>query len=204
LLRVSREALELRGTVVFAERVVPLKVFWALLAAVVLAVGAVAFVVGAFIVRPVETVRVEVPAPGVGFPPQPVETLPKPDGPPPSNEARAREDVIEAFTVVSAGSSTDEERLARVDDSEGLAELRRQVLVNFPQAPLDEISVRVEEVRFLNQRTAAVRYAIVLPGYSIPEFPNRIGRAVLVGDTWKVTRQTVCADLLLGGVTCPR
>lgn len=194
------KALEDWTAVVLAEGVVPLKVFWALLAAVVLAVGAVAFVVGAYIVKPQETVQLEIPATGVAFPP----TLPEPDGPPPAEEARAREDVIAAFTVTSAGTSTDEERLARVDDSEGLAELRRQVLVHFPQAPLDQISARVEEVRFLNRRTAAVRYAIVLPGYSIPEFPNRIGRAVLVGDTWKVTRETVCADLLLGGVTCPR
>jgi hypothetical protein len=181
---------------------VPLKVFWALLAAVVLAVGAVAFLVGAFIVNPRETVRVEVPATGVVSPPGPAP-LPKPDGPPPANKDRAREEVVEAFTVAYAGSGTGEERLSRIDDSEGLEELRRQVLVQFPQTPLDELTVRVEEVRFLNRRAAAVRYAIVLPGYSIPEFPNRTGRAVLVGDTWKVTRETLCTDLLLGGVTCP-
>jgi hypothetical protein len=42
-----------------------------------------------------------------------------------------------------------------------------------------------------------------LLGYSIPEMPNRIGRVVLVDHTWKVTRDTACADLALGGVTCP-
>jgi hypothetical protein len=48
-----------------------------------------------------------------------------------------------------------------------------------------------------------VRYTSVLPGYSIPEIPNRIGRVVLVDGTWKVTRETACSDLALGGVICP-
>jgi hypothetical protein len=186
------------------EGTVPLKVFWTLLAAVVLGVGAVAFVVGAFLVNPRETVRVEVPATGVLYPPEHAAPLPKPDGPPPADEDRARDEVTEAFEVAYAGAGTAEERLSRIDDSEGLEELRQQVLVDFPLTPLDELSARVEKVRFLNRKTAAVRYTIVLPGYSIPEFPNRIGRAVLVGRTWKVTRQTLCNDLTLGGVSCPR
>lgn len=188
-----------------AGETIPLKVFWALLGAVVLAVGAVAFVVGAFIVNPSETVRVEVPSTGAFYPSEEqVAPLPKPDGPPPSDEDRARDKVTEAFEVAYAGAGTGEERLSRIDDSEGLEELRQQVLVHFPLTPLDDLRVRVERVRFLNRKTAAVRYTIVLPGYSIPEFPNRIGHAVLVRNTWKVTRQTVCNDLTLGSVSCPR
>jgi hypothetical protein len=183
---------------------VPLKVVWALLAAVVLAVGTVAFLVGAFLVNPRETVRVEVPATDALFAPEQVAPLPTADGPPPADEDRARDEVTEAFEMAYAGAGTSEDRLSRIDDSEGMEELRRQVLVSFPLTPLDELSVRVQEVRFLNRGTAAVRYTIVLPGYSIPEFPDRIGQAVLVGDTWKVTRQTVCNDLTLGSVSCPR
>jgi hypothetical protein len=184
---------------------VPLKVVWALLAAVVLAVGVVAFVVGAFVVNSRETVRVEVPATGVVYPPpEQVAPLPEPEGPPPADEDRAREEVTEAFEVAYAGASTGEERLSRIEDSAGLEELRQQVLVSFPLTPLDDLRVRVEEVRFLNRKMAAVRYTIVLPGYSIPEFPNRIGQAVLVDRTWKVTRQTLCNDLTLGSVSCPR
>jgi hypothetical protein len=178
---------------------------WALLAASVVAVGAVAFIVGAFVVNARETVRevIQVPPTGLVYPGLPPE-LPKPDGPPPADKARARTQVIQAFTVVIGGASTPDERLSRIDDSEGLEGLRQEVLVHFPQVPLNEISARVDEVRFLNRTTAAVRYTIVLPGYSIPEFPNRIGRAVLVRRTWKVTRGTVCNDLALGGVACPR
>jgi hypothetical protein len=184
----------------------PSKAFWVFLAAVVVAVSALAFIVGAFVVNSPETVRevVRVPRSGatltyLGGPPQ----LPKPDGPPPRDKAKARERVIQAVEVASAGSSTDQGRLSRIQDSEGQVELRQEVLVHFPLVPLDKITAQVDEVRFLNRTTAAVRYTIVLPGYSIPEMPNRIGRVVLVDHTWKVTRDTACADLALGGVTCP-
>lgn len=185
------------------------KAFWALLAAFVVAVGAVAFLVGAFVVNSPETVREVVQVPQV--PPSgaaltylggPLE-LPKPDGPPPRDKAKAREQVVQAVEVASAGGSSKEERLARIDDSEGQVELRQEILVHFPSVPLDKVTARVDEVRFLNRTTAAVRYTIVVPGYSIPEFPNRIGRVVLVDQTWKVTRDTACDDLALGGVTCP-
>ena len=189
-----------------AGETLPSKAFWVFFGAVVVAVGAVAFIVGAFVVNSPETVRevVRVPPSGaaltyVGGPPE----LPKPDGPPPRDKSRAREQVIKAVEVASAGASTPEERLSRIQDSEGQVELRQEVLVHFPLVPLDTITARVEEVRFLNRTTAAVRYTIVLPGYSISEMPDRIGRVVLVDHTWKVTRDTACKDLALGGVTCP-
>jgi hypothetical protein len=187
-------------------RTLPNNAFWVFFGAVVVAVGAVAFILGAFVVNSPETVRevVRLPPSGVdltylGGPPQ----LPKPDGPPPRDKSKAREQVIKAVEIASAGASTPEERLSRIQDSEGQVELRQEVLVHFPLVPLDKITARVDEVRFLNRTTAAVRYTIVLPGYSIPEMPNRIGRVVFVNHTWKVTRDTACADLALGGVTCP-
>jgi hypothetical protein len=57
-------------------------------------------------------------------------------------------------------------------------------------------------VRFLSPTEAAVRYAILLPDYSVPEFPNRIGRVVLIDGVWRITRDTLCADLALGGGDC--
>jgi hypothetical protein len=188
-----------------AEGVSPPKLFWALLATSVVAAGAVAFIVGAFVVNSRETVRevVLVPQSGVLLPAAAPPQLPEPDGPPPRDEARAREQVIEAVEVASAGASTAEERLASIEDSDGQDELRQEILVHFPDLPIDQITARVEKVRFLNRTTAAVRYTIVLPGYSIPEIPDRIARVVLVDDTWKVTRASACSDLALGGVTCP-
>jgi hypothetical protein len=185
----------------------PTRIVWVLLGSSVLAAGTLGFVIGAFVVGTSETVRELVPAPqtipkGVALtfvgP-----TLPKPDGPPPRDEARAREQVVRAIEVASAGSSTDEERLASIQDSEGQVQLRQEILVHFPTVPLDKITARVDEVRFINPTTAAVRYTILIPGYSIPEFPNRIGQVVLADGSWKVTRATACADLSLGSVNCP-
>lgn len=179
-----------------------------MLGSCILAAGTLGFVIGAFVVGSNETVRELLPAPQTGIAPGVALTyvtpsLPQPDGPPPRDKASAREQVIRAIEVATAGSSTDEERLASIHDSEGQVELRNEILLHFPQVPLDRITARVDEVRFLNPTTAAVRYTILLPGYSIPEMPNRIGRVVRVDDTWKVTRDTACADLALGGVACP-
>jgi hypothetical protein len=187
----------------------PTRVVWVMVGSCVLAAGTLGFVIGAFVVGSNETVRELLPPPQTGiFPddvalPYAAPRLPKPDGPPPRDEAQARNEVIRAIEVATAGSSTDAERLASIQDSEGQVELRQEVLVHFPQVPLDSITARVEEVRFLNRTTAAVRYTILIPGYSIPEFPDRIGRVVLDDGTWKATRETACADLALGGVTCP-
>jgi hypothetical protein len=180
----------------------PTRVVWVMVASCVLAAGTLGFVIGAFVVGTNETVRELLPPPQTGIVPNAL-TLPKPDGPPPRDEARAREEVIRAIEVATAGSSTDEQRLASIQDSEGQVELRQEILLHFPQVPLESITARVDEVRFLNRTTAAVRYTILLPGYSIPSFPNRIGRVVLDDGTWKATRGTACADLALGGVTCP-
>src|SRR5262249_20682575 len=166
------------------------------------------FVIGAFVVGSNETVRELIPAPQTGVVPGGVlsavaPTLPKPDGPPRRDEAAARTQVRRAIEVATAGSSTDAERLASIQDSEGQVELRQEILVHFPQVPLDKITARVDEGQFLNPTTAGVRYTILLPGYYIPEMANRIGRVVLDHGTWKATRETACADLALGGVTCP-
>src|SRR5438105_1684107 len=124
----------------------PSKAFWAVFAAVVVAVGAVAFIVGAFVVNAPETVREVVRVPPsaavltLGGPPQ----LPNPDGPPPRDKSKAREQVIQAVEVASAGASTKEERLSRIVDSEGQEELRQEVLVHFPLVPLDKITARVD------------------------------------------------------------
>jgi hypothetical protein len=187
----------------------PTRVVWVMVASCVLAAGTLGFIIGAFVVGSNETVRELLPSPQTGIVPNGVTltsvapTIPKPDGPPPRDEAQARKEVVRAIEVASAGSSTDEQRLASIQDSEGQVELRQEVLLHFPQVPLDKITARVDEIRFLNRETAAVRYTILLPGYSIPEFPDRIGRVVLDDGTWKVTRETACADLALGGVTCP-
>lgn len=129
-------------------------------------------------------------------------SLPEPNGPPPADEAAASAAIAEAFAIVYADERTQEERFARIDDPAGVAEATEEVAANFPGALDSDNSVRIEELRFLNATEAAVRYTIVLPGYTTPEFPNRIGGAVLVDGVWKVTHETICHDLALGSGGC--
>jgi hypothetical protein len=177
---------------------VPLKVVWVLLAAVVLAVGAVAFVVSAVLLNPRETLRVEVPAPGVPVPTEPRPTLP-PAGKPPANEDAAREAITDAFQRVYAPSSTVEAAGPYIDDPHDLQQPIDQTNLKFPDARATQ-SIATREIRFTSPTKAAVLY-----DYSTSAgFPNRIGHAVLDGSRWKVTRATVCNDFeQLAGVRCP-
>jgi hypothetical protein len=130
-------------------------------------------------------------------PPPPTE----PNGPPPENAEDARQAVIDAYTAVYSAATPDEDRAANVDDPAGIAEGFAEARTNF-QAALDVVSVRIDEVIFINPSEATVRYDIVLPGYSIPEFPDLLGGAVMVEGRWKVTRTNVCDDLALAAVRC--
>ena len=169
-----------------------------LLAAVVLAVGAVAFVVSACLLNPLETVRVEVPTPGVPVPTEPRPTLP-PAGKPPANEDVAREAITDAFQRVYAPSSTVEAAGPYIDDPHDLQQAIDQTNLKFPDARATQ-SIATRWIRFTSPTKAAVLY-----DYSTSAgFPNRIGHAVLVRSRWKVTRATVCNDFeQLAGVRCP-
>lgn len=127
--------------------------------------------------------------------------LPEADGPPPDDEEEAQRGIIEAYTEVYAANTTDDALATYVDDPRGVAAAFAAGRGNVPAA-FDVLSVLVQEVKFLNSTSAAVRYDILLPGYAIAEFPDRIGRAVLVDGDWTVARETICADLQLAGATC--
>jgi hypothetical protein len=177
---------------------VPLKVVWALLAAVVVAVGAVAFLVGAFLVNSPETVRVEVPASA-----HPVQTVPRlalpPAGNPPANEGAARDAITDAFQRVYAPSSTVGGAGPYIDDPHALQQAIDETNLKFPDARAIQ-SIEVREIRFTSPTRAAVLYDYS----SLGRFPNRIGHAVRVGSQWKVTRATVCNDFSeLASVQCP-
>ncbi len=58
----------------------------------------------------------------------------------------------------------------------------------------------VEQVVFTSPTSAAVRFSILVQGH--PVASNLVGSAVLDSGTWKLTRQTACADYSLGGAHC--
>jgi hypothetical protein len=66
---------------------------------------------------------------------------------------------------------------------------------------LAQYSGRVESVTMIDADHASVVYTILHGGQLA--FPNRTGTAVRVNGEWKVSTDTVCAMLSLGGIACP-
>jgi hypothetical protein len=132
----------------------------------------------------------------------PPPTLPAP-GEQPADPGAARAAVTDAFTTAYAGGvGSDDAKRAAVQDGDALAETMDAARSGgFAQQVKDAHAV-VTEVVFTSPTEAAVRYDIKIENYT--NFDGRIGKAVLVDGRWKVARVTVCADLSLAGVTCPK
>lgn len=134
----------------------------------------------------------------VGLTPMP-SGLPDATGAPPVDEPAARQAVIAAYEgTYSAGGDTD----AALTHVEGgnTEEVRSAQRTSGARAMQyrGRITGRVDEVKFLNEREAAVRYSLILDGRQ-PLVGNSIGRAVLVDGEWKVARSTYCELLAAGG-----
>jgi hypothetical protein len=119
-----------------------------------------------------------------------------------SDEQAARRAIIQAFvdwgsvgTVAQA-----EAKFGLIDDTRGIRQAAEQAVRNYPYEVSHDV-YRVSEVGFVNAATALVVYDIVIDG--VPRFTGRVGHAVLVDGTWKITRATVCNDLALAGASCP-
>jgi hypothetical protein len=60
---------------------------------------------------------------------------------------------------------------------------------------------RVGAIRLVSDHEATFDYDVLNAGNVV--IPGQHGRAVLVDGRWEVTRDTVCALLEQGGITCP-
>jgi hypothetical protein len=125
--------------------------------------------------------------------------LSPPFGPPPTDEAGARAAVTTAATAWSEAVSAGGARFDLVDDPHALDVALSEARRNFPRE-LTESTLQVSEVQFLDATHAQFTYNLMVPGRT---FADRIGQAVLIDGTWKLTRESICNDLLLASVTCP-
>jgi hypothetical protein len=125
--------------------------------------------------------------------------LPAP-GPQPANATQATAGVITAFTTAYNGNTTGTARASAIQDNTGIAALLDQVARGPYAASVKISSARVTQVVFTSPTEAAVRFDILL-GAQV-DFANEIGHAVLANGTWKVTRTTVCADLVKANAPC--
>jgi hypothetical protein len=115
-------------------------------------------------------------------------------GPPPANEAAARQIVTETFVSANDADTPLRRRIGYVDNPKGLEDAYEAASRSFPEA-LANYTVEVRDVSFTNKNEAIVVYDLLAPGAPVTEFPNRRGEVVRIDGEWKVTRATVCGIL---------
>jgi hypothetical protein len=115
-----------------------------------------------------------------------------PSGPPPEDEERAGIDVGAVFQAIGQ-LSDDASTLVNVEGGENLGPCDAEVRKRFPTSG-DKIVI--DKIKFLNSSEAVVWFRSAY-------FPTRQGRAVLVGERWKVSRPTYCGLVAMAGLTCP-
>jgi hypothetical protein len=137
------------------------------------------------------------PSPTVGSSPPP--PLPPAGQQQPSDGAAARDAVIATVQEVYTGSTPTDTRLGLIEDGEGLKAVLDES--NARNATLIEtMTVEVDDVVFTDATHAAVTYRLNVGGNWQP---TQLADVILDGDTWKVSRETTCANLQGAGFTCP-
>jgi hypothetical protein len=118
----------------------------------------------------------------------------------PANDVVARSSVIHAYQTVYDGSAPTDTRLAFIDDPTGVSAAFQMAASGRLATQASAIKARIDSVTFDSAVEASVRYAILVNG--IPQFDHRVGTARFDNGLWKVTRATVCGDLLEAGAPC--
>jgi ClpX C4-type zinc finger len=91
------------------------------------------------------------------------------------------------------------ERCAAIAGGANLATAMHELNDRYPASDVD---VAVDYVRFLSDDEAEVHFVLHLSQFG-PSGLARTGHAVLVGDDWKVARDTWCDLARMAGVVCP-
>jgi hypothetical protein len=128
-------------------------------------------------------------------------------GPPPEDEVAASAAISQAYADMG---EVDEESgtIPSVEGSAGLAVCRGQAIEvarsRFRgEVPDVTVVFTVNAVRFVNDHEAVVTYTAQITGSLNITLGDRPGRALLVDGEWKVTRETFCEWMSVGGVECP-
>ncbi len=118
----------------------------------------------------------------------------------PDSPEEARAGVLHAFDVAYDGAKPIEERLSFVEDPIGVGDAIAATANGPYAAQAARSRVRVDDVNFTSGVQASVRYVVVSGGEA--QLDRRVGIARSVAGTWKVTRETICADLDAAGASC--
>jgi hypothetical protein len=130
------------------------------------------------------------------------KNLPPPGAEQPADPSAARAEIERLFGVRFA-DRTDEERLANLDDPTGMLEVYEQLRTGPYAEQVLGSRVVLRDLVFLSATRAAVQYVTEIPGYPPDGVGQQFGEVVLVDGRWKITRESVCRDVQLAGITCP-
>ena len=127
-------------------------------------------------------------------------------GPPPTDEDAARTAIKEAYAALGVDDEATGS-VPSVEGSEGLAacrdQARERARMQFGHDPQVETAFTVELIRFVNDHEAIVSYTVHITGERQITLADRPGRAIVVDGQWKVTRETFCDWMRVGGIECP-
>ena len=126
--------------------------------------------------------------------------FPDPKGPPPADEEQAGLQVTAAVLGTYTPSDGALAGLAHVEDGASLAEVTEVAAERYPQYR-EKIAARVDEVRFIDEDEAAVRFELTVDGATL--VPGGVGRVKLIDGQWLLSRDSFCRLLVYGGVYCP-
>ncbi len=128
------------------------------------------------------------------------QELPAPGAEQPADPEAARAEIASHFGG-AGGASKVSDILGNLDDPRGMEETWNELL-NGPFAEqAKKAETQFRDLVFLSATRAAVQYDVHIPDYM--DFDNRFAEYVLIDGQWKETRESLCRDIALAGVTCP-
>ncbi len=131
----------------------------------------------------------------------PGPTITTPPSPPLSTTARDETAIVNAFEQWIYVSPRDAIE-PYVEDAASILDAWRQGIAQQPSpGPYDKYRIRVDSVDVVDDTHADVVYTLLFDGR--PQFDHVPAKAIKIDGTWKVTRETVCAILRYGSITCP-
>jgi hypothetical protein len=128
-------------------------------------------------------------------------TLPSPSTATTSSADAADIDAIRAVFLRWMNAENRDDITAYVEDAASILDAHRQGLAQHTPEDLAKYSGRVDSIQMIDATHADVVYTILWD--RTPQYAFQPGQAVKIDGTWMVSRDTVCALLKYGGITCP-
>jgi hypothetical protein len=113
-----------------------------------------------------------------------------------TDDERAIQELVERWL---GGEHTEESQRAAIEDADSILEALRQGLAQYPDR-LPFYTGSLDALTFEGVDRASIRFTLYYKGQ--PAY-TRDGEVVRLDGQWKVTRETECAFLALGGIKCP-